>query len=132
MAIAVNGFDGKAFSQNSADGLSGRFIRTYHLLTFSGNYSTGGDTLDFTNGGVASAVPPLARTLVAAAVISQGPAAGLEGSGGFYHFINGAAFNSCKLQAFKNTAGSVAEYAAGAYGADVTGDVVVIEAIWAR
>lgn len=61
--LTVNGFDGNPFDQRSIESMQGRFITCHYRVAVSGNYVAGGDTLDFTNGGVNSAVPPLGRVI---------------------------------------------------------------------
>jgi hypothetical protein len=150
MSIKVVGFDGGAFSQYHEDaGSSGRFIRQFLLLVFSGNYVTGGDLLDLTNAGGSPAapntVPPAAANgLASIDVNARGTlaATSLLFAGGTYVIVapnldtplklSNADLSTLRLKVFKNTAGSVAEYSAGAYGADVLGDVVVLECVYAR
>jgi hypothetical protein len=140
--ITVNGRDGNPFDQNSMDGMQGRYIKTYHRLALSGNYATGGDTLDFTNGGVNPAVPPLVRGIEGVALKeSAGSAASCVGTGCYFEPIGtpgpvGAAgvtaLNAWKLKAFQ--AGG-AEQAAGAYtgfSASPATDTLELEVTWLR
>jgi len=130
MAIFVGGYNAAPFDQNSIEAGQGRTLRTLHRLVLSGNYTTGGDTLDFTNAGVSSAVPtPQSRGLLAARVYSNGPAGSVGANGGNYEFIPGTTLANGKLKIFA-TAG--VEYANGAYGANATSDVVFVEATWGR
>jgi hypothetical protein len=87
-------------------------------LTFSGNYTTGGDTMDFTT--VADKLPSTA--------VVQAVAESQNGNGGYYVPVQGTALNSWKLKAF---AGGGTEISTGAYPSSVTGDVVQL-AITAR
>lgn len=132
MAVAVNGWDGNAFDQNSIDAVASRFLKTLCRLTLSGNYTTGGDTLDFSNGGVNSAVPPNSRGISQVSIKSNGPAASVGANGGNYQFIPGSGaspWTNAKLKVFA-TAGT--QYASGAYGSDATTDIVECEVWWAR
>jgi len=80
-------------------------------LTFSGNYVSGGDTLDFTQ--VTNVLP--SDTIVQVFAESQ------NGNSGYYIPIQGAALNNWKLKAF---VGGGTEIGAGAYPGTVTGDIV--------
>lgn len=132
-AVLVQGFDGNPFDQRSVQAFL-RFITTIHKLILSGNYTTGGDTLDWTNGGVNSAVPS------AQSFQSTGPVrcdicdnaplgTTVLGKGGNYVVIPGTLLTNWKLKLFV-TAGT--EYTQGAYGADATGDSILIKSDWAR
>lgn len=140
--ITVNGRDGNAFDQGSMDSLAGRYIKTYYRLALSGNYATGGDALDFTNGGVNSAVPPLARGIEGIVVKEMaGSAASCVGTGCYFEPIGvpgvvGAAgvtaLSAWKLKAFQ--AGGT-EQAAGAYtgfSASPATDTIEVEVTWIR
>lgn len=135
MTIKVNGFDGNPFDQNSIFERTGPFIKTKHKLAFSGSYATGGDTLDFTNGGINSAVPPLAIRLVFPDPIAGGAASSVSNVGGSYIPVPPAGtvpstnFTGWKLKIWT---GAGSEYSAGAYGTDVTTDDVFIECVWAK
>jgi hypothetical protein len=135
MAISIQGFGGggKTWALDDLDGAGMNFVYTVHQLVFSGNYATGGDTLDFTAimGNIPSHRVPLTigiEALGTAAVPS------LTAAGGFYQPIVAAvaAPSTYKLKIFGNTAGSVAEYSAGAYGTDVLGDIVIMRVLWRK
>ncbi len=118
MAIALQGSPGNAaagvtFSSRDVDGSPENFIFATGLLAFSGNYATGGDTVDFTTIG-----PLASATIVNATAFSQ------NGTANQYAFVQNAAFNSWKLKVF---APGGTEIAAGAYPASVTGDVVAFQ-----
>ena len=144
--IQVLGFDGGAFDQNSIEARGDRFLREYVKLVFSGNYPTGGDTLDLTNAGGTPAAPttvPQAaqRGVVDIDLIERATTnASLTAVGGYYIVLapnanlplKFADLANLKIKVFKNTAGSVAEYPAGAYGADVLADVVLLEVVYSR
>jgi len=96
-------------------------------LSFSGNYATGGDTLDFTTlveqigsaGQVtASAVPP-----------QQVVAESQNGNAGYYVPVQGSALNNWKLKCFLPGG---TEVGAGAYPASVTSDIVTFQAQFKR
>jgi hypothetical protein len=112
MAITIN------FVPGNEDGSGNNFVYAIATLTFSGSYTTGGDTMDFTT--VADKLP--STTVIQAAAESQ------NGNGGYYVPVQGTALNNWKLKAF---AGGGTEIAAGAYPSSVTGDVVQL-AITAR
>jgi hypothetical protein len=138
MTITVNGFDGNPVGQNSFDGMQGRFIKTYLRVALSGNCPAGGDTLDLTNGGVNSAVPPLGRVIES--ILPKEHAGGASGSSfmgsGGYCEVSGipgvTAPNAWKLQFF--AAGGTQQ--SGAYtgftGGSALVDVIELEVNWAR
>ncbi len=102
----------------NVDSTANNFSYAIATLTFSGNYPTGGDTLDFTQ--VADKLP--ATQLVQVFAESQ------AGGAGYYVAVAGTALNNWKLKAFT---GGGTEITAGAYPASVTSDVVQL-AITAR
>ncbi len=94
-------------------------IYVFGMLTASGNYSTGGDTLDFT------AVSPL----IAA---SQPPMQLWAGgsTGDTYAWIKGSALNNQKV---KISPASGTELASGAYPGRISGDAnIQFEAVFAK
>ena len=97
----------------NVDGSGSNFFYAIGTLTFSGNYVTGGDTLDFTQ---------VADKLSSTQVI-QAFAESQNGNSGYYVPIAGTALNNWKLKAFS---GGGTEIAAGAYPASVTSDIVQI------
>jgi hypothetical protein len=133
MAIKVNGFDGNPFDLNSIDS-NFRFFTAYYQLTPSGSYVTGGDTVDFTNGGINSAAPP-SSVIICADVFSNGVAAGLGAAGGYYTLVPPAggvpstALTTWKLQAW---AAGGTQVAAGAYPSTVTGDTIIAKVTWKK
>jgi hypothetical protein len=98
---------------NNTDGSGSNLFYAIGTLTFSGNYPTGGDTLDFTT--VADKLP--STQIIQAFADSQ------NGSAGYYVPVAGSALNNWKLKAFT---GGGTEISAGAYPASVTSDVVQI------
>jgi hypothetical protein len=86
-------------------------IYVFGTLTASGNYSTGGDTLDFT-------------TVASQLSASQAPVQIWIGgsTGDAYSWIKGAALNNQKVKI--NTASNT-ELASGAYPARITGDTTI-------
>jgi hypothetical protein len=142
MSIVVNGRDGNPFDQNSMDGLQGRYINAFYKLAMSGSAAAGGDTLDFTNGGVNSAVPPLVRGIASMDVQQLAASSStFLGGGGYFCAIGtpgvpGASgvtlLTAWKLLGFSN--GGSAQ--SGAYsgftpGSPVT-DTVILNVIWFR
>ncbi|MBZ5540708.1 MAG: hypothetical protein LAN61_09340 [Acidobacteriia bacterium] len=105
MAITI------ALSPLNVDSSASNFAYAIAALTFSGNYATGGDTLDFTQ--VADKIP--STQIVQAFAESQ------NGNAGYYVAVAGSALNNWKLKAFN---GGGTEITAGAYPASVTTDVV--------
>jgi hypothetical protein len=103
---------------SNLDGSGSNLLYAIGTLAFSGNYPTGGDTLDFTQ--VADKLP--STQIVQAFADSQ------NGNAGYYVPVAGTALNNWKLKAFT---GGGTEVSAGAYPAGVTSDIVQI-AITAR
>jgi hypothetical protein len=97
----------------NVDGSGSNLLYAIGTLTFSGNYPTGGDTLDFTQ--VADKLP--STHIIQAFADSQ------NGNAGYYVPIAGTALNNWKVKAFT---GGGTEISAGAYPASVTSDIVQI------
>ena len=107
-----------AISIASVDGASDD-VYIFGSLTASGNYATGGDTLDFTT--VASLVP---ASLSPVQVWIGGS------TGDNYAWVKGATLNSQKIKI--NTASNT-ELAAGSYPARITGDTgIQFEAVFSK
>lgn len=96
---------------NNVDGSASNFVYAVASLTFSGNYPTGGDTLDFTT--VADKLP--SDQIIQVFAESQ------NGNSGYYIPVQGTALNNWKLKAFL---GGGTEVTAGAYPGTVTSDIV--------
>jgi hypothetical protein len=105
MAITIS------LSPLNVDGSASNFVYAIATLRFSGNYTAGGDTLDFTQ--VADKLP--STQVVQAIAESQ------NGNSGYYIPLQGTALNNWKLKAFL---GGGTEITAGAYPASVTTDIV--------
>ncbi len=143
MSIQVLGIDGGPFDQNSVEVISGRTLRSYVLLKLSGNYATGGDTLDLTNGGGTPAAPSVIPPAQNRGLISIDirpfckTTASFSAADGQYYVITpgpttpipASALNSMLLKLMKDIA---VEYSAGAYAADVLADILIAELTWAR
>ena len=100
-----------SLSPLNVDSSASNFVYAIGTLTFSGNYPTGGDTLDFTQ--VADKLP--SDTIVQVFAESQ------NGNSGYYIPVQGTVMNNWKLKAFL---GGGTEVTAGAYPASVTTDIV--------
>jgi hypothetical protein len=98
---------------SNTDGSGSNLFYAIGTLTFSGNYTTGGDTLDFTT--VADKLP--STQIIQVFADSQ------NGNAGYYVPVAGAALNNWKLKAFT---GGGSEVSAGTYPVSVTGDLVQI------
>ncbi len=98
---------------NNVDGSGSNFFYAIATLTFSGNYPTGGDTMDFTT--VADKLP--STQIIQVFADSQ------NGNAGYYVPVAGSALNNWKVKCF---VGGGTEITAGAYPASVTSDVVQI------
>ena len=105
MAIAIS------LLSNNVDSSASNFVYAIATLTITGNYPSGGDTLDFTT--VADKLP--STTVVQAFAESQ------AGNGGYYVASAGTSLNNWKLRSY--LAGGT-EVTVGAYPGSVTGDVV--------
>jgi hypothetical protein len=98
-------------------------------IAASGNYATGGDTLDWT--------PVGAGVNGRNFGIAQGPKAVINVygiSGYVYAPVAGTAINNWKLKAFQSagSAAPMAELGAGAYPGGVTGDTINFSAIFRK
>ncbi|HEV2315920.1 MAG TPA: hypothetical protein VGR94_11490 [Candidatus Acidoferrales bacterium] len=104
----------------------GRRIHVAGTIAASGNYATGGDTLDLTSIGalgIPSTKPPIQGT------------AWMDGLAGYdYVFSPGAAINGNKVKVFQQAsgAGAFSELAAGAYPAAISGDTITFYGIFPR
>jgi hypothetical protein len=99
---------------------SGHQVYGVGSIALSGNYPSGGETLDFTTlaGIVPSSSPP-----VNVAVESQ------NGNGGYYVPQKGSGLNNWKLRVFQSGG---TELAAGAYPGVFTGDIVSFTATFPK
>ncbi len=106
---------------------SGIVVWVTGTLTFSGSYSTGGDTLDWTTAapqiGQSGQVIPSSQPPQQVMFDSQ------NGNAGYYVPVQGSASNNWKLKCFQ---GGGTELAAGAYPSSVTSDIVVFQAQFKR
>jgi hypothetical protein len=102
----------------------GKRIHVTGTAAASGNYSTGGDTLDLSQSPlIASAQSPISGT------------AWMDGLAGYdYVFMPGGAMNSGKVKIFQQgaAAGAFPELAAGAYPAAITSDTVTFYGIFKK
>src|SRR5713101_5344733 len=109
MAITISGLDGNPMTTRDVDGSPSNFVNSLHRLAFSGNYTSGGDTLDFSQ---ISGLIPSGSLPLQVALFSQ------NGAANQYVAVQGAALNAWKLKVF-NPGG--AEITGGAaYPAGVT------------
>lgn len=105
MPITIN------LSPVNVDASASNFVYAVATLSFSGNYASGGDTLDFTQ----------VADKLASSTVLQVFAESQNGNSGYYIPVQGTALNNWKLKAFL---GGGTEIPAGAYPASVTSDVV--------
>ncbi len=100
----------------------GKRIHLIGQVTASGNYATGGDTLDVSVAGPAglpSSQPPMI--------------AWIDGLSGYdFVFAPGTAQNNGKVKVFANgaAAGAFPELASGAYPAAIIADTIMLEAVF--
>jgi hypothetical protein len=122
MAITINGTDGNPLTTRDVDGSANDFIYVQGRFAFSGNYSTGGDTLDWTT---------VNDKLSSASCVSV--FVDWQAIGNGYFPIGGpaTALNAWKLKV--QTPGTFnSELAAGAYPGAVTGDTVAFQATFRK
>src|SRR5260370_941125 len=100
-----------SLSPLNVDSSASNFVYAIGTLAFSGNYPTGGDTLDFTQ--VADKLP--STQIVQAFAESQ------NGNSGYYVVVAGSALNNFKLKAFN---GGGTEIPPCPYPATVTTTIV--------
>jgi len=98
---------------NNEDGSGSNLFYAIGTLAFSGNYPTGGDTLDFTT--VAAQLP--SDQIIQVFADSQ------NGNAGYYIPVQGSALNNWKLKCFS---GGGTEVTAGAYPSSITTDIVQV------
>ena len=102
----------------------GKRVHVSGTVAASGNYATGGDTLDLSqNPIIGSAQPPIQGT------------AWMDGLAGYdYVFFPGAALNNSKVKIFQQgaSAGAFPELASGAYPAAVSGDTITFYGIFKK
>lgn len=96
-------------------------LDVYGTITPSGDYATHGDTLDFSS---LSSVP--SSTIPVQVEIYETPAAGTSQSGYVYGWCPGTTLANGKMTVFESagSAAPLAELAAGAYPAGITGAVL--------
>jgi hypothetical protein len=100
-----------SLSPINVDSSASNFVYAIASLNFSGNYPTGGDTLDFTQ--IADKLP--STQVVQVVAESQ------NGNSGYYVPVQGSALNNWKLKCLQ---GGGTEISAGAYPSSVTSDIV--------
>ena len=102
----------------------GKRVHVSGTITASGNYATGGDTLDLSKfPAVAATQPPVQGT------------AWMDGLAGYdYVFSAGSAMNNAKVKIFAQgtSAGAFPELAAGAYPGAITGDAITFYGIFKK
>ncbi len=114
MAVTIN------LSSTNVDASANNFVYAIATLSFSGSYSTGGDTLDFST--VASFIPSDLAPLNVIAD-SNGGTGTFGFSGGYFQVVAGTALNNWKIKLIQ--AGGT-EQGAGAYGSNVTTDSIFL------
>jgi hypothetical protein len=114
MAVTIN------LSSTNVDASANNFVYAIGTLSFSGNYSTGGDTLDFST--VASLIPS-DQPPINVIADSNGGTGTFGFSGGYFQVIAGTALNNWKIKLIQ--AGG-AEQGPGAYGSNVTTDSIFL------
>ncbi len=101
-----------------------RRLHVIGSIAASGSYSTGGDTLDLSTAALQSLSPPI------------GGAVEVEGDAGFdYRWVSGTTLANGKVKIFQTGAalsGPLAELAAGAYPAAITGDAIAFKAVFKK
>ena len=98
---------------------TGKQVYVAGVVTASGNYTAGGDTLDLST----QSFIPSAQLPKQVALFTQ------TGQVYNYAFIQGAALNSCKVKIY---AAGGSELGAGAYPAGITSDVIAFSAVYPK
>jgi hypothetical protein len=122
VSIQILGTDGNNLTSRDVDGSASNFIYINGQLKFSGNYSTGGDTLDWTT--VADKLG--GSQCVGIAIASQTLGNGYLPLGGPTTALNGWKV-LCQTPGTFNS-----QLTAGAYPAGITGDTVTFSAIFRK
>jgi len=120
--ITIVGTDGNPLSAKDVDGSANDFVYVQGILKFTGNYSTGGDTLDWT-----TVADKLASDQCFSVFLDW------QSLGNNYFSIGGAAtpLNGWKIKV--QAPGTFnSELTAGAYPAGITGDVVPFQATFRK
>lgn len=128
MPISVLGLDGNPWeASRDMDASSNNVITTYHKLSFSGSYVSGGDTVDLTS--IAAQIPTGALPLIIT-YEANGPASSASGGGAYYQFALGSALNNNKMKAF---AAGGSEQSASSYSSlNITTDIVTLTITWRK
>ena len=128
MPLTINGADGNPFTGRDMDGTPDNFITTLHVVTPSGVYPAGGDTLDLTT--ITAQVP--SSTVLAVEPIGQANTAGtsITALGWYYAVVQGATLATWKIQIWQVGAGG--QLGAGAYPATVTNDKLLLRITWRK
>ena len=121
MSIQILGTDGNPLTSRDVDASANNFVYVNGRLSFSGNYATGGDTLDFTT--VADKIA--SDQCIAVSVASQS-------IGNAYIPVGGpaTALNGWKVQC--QTPGALTQLSAGAYPSQITSDTVTFAACFRK
>ncbi|MFZ0037831.1 MAG: hypothetical protein WAK91_10435 [Candidatus Acidiferrales bacterium] len=98
---------------------SGSAVLVTGTLAFSGNYSTGGDTLDWTTAD--EQIAPSGATIPSATPPQLVLISSVNGNADAYIPVQGSALNNWKVKCF---AAGGTEVSAGAYPSGITGDIV--------
>ena len=96
-------------------------------ITFTGNYATGGDALDWST--ATEQLGQSGQALDTASPPQQVMFDSQNGNAGYYVAVQGSASNNWKVKCFL---GGGTEVGAGAYPSSVTSDVVVFQAQFKR
>jgi hypothetical protein len=96
-------------------------------LVFSGNYVTGGDTLDWT--GAMEAVGASGQVVASGSGPQQVMIDSQNGNAGYYVPVQGSGINNWKVKCFT---GGGTEVSAGAYPGSITADAVAFQAQFKR
>lgn len=117
--IQILSADGSPFTERDVDATGRNFAYAQGLLKLSGNYTSGGDTVDFTT------IPglPFSQCL---ALFAAG-----QSMGNAYLGVPGSAMNAAKLKV-SALGNANAEHAATAYEAGFTGDTIAFEATFRK
>ncbi len=126
MALAINGTDNNPFTTRDIAALDANFVWSFHRVVPSGNYATGGDTLDLST--IAGLIPSGSLPVVIY-VNGQGSGDCQTAEGGYYSVKQGTTLKNFLLQVWEPGG---TELGAGAYDPEVIADVITLEILWRK
>lgn len=87
MSLKLYGYDGNAFDQNSIRATKDRMLEAIYQVVLGGTYPSGGEPLDFTNGGgtptLPNCIPPGVRGVAHIHLDGRSATSGFLNGGGY-------------------------------------------------